>query len=187
MRQLRRAAVALVVAIAGVVAAPGPADAAVYGPADIYTFARWAGFSRDQATTMTAIALAESGGNSNAHNSSGEDSRGLWQINLDAHGSWAGTMNLFDPVQNAQAAFRGLRERSQHVAVDGDPRRDQRALPALPFGGAVGCRRARRTTDVGRVERITRLRDTRRTGRPGSGAARRVLDGRRGRRRVRLR
>jgi hypothetical protein len=106
MRQLRRAAVALVVAIAGVVAAPGPADAAVYGPADIYTFARWAGFSRDQATTMTAIALAESGGNSNAHNSSGEDSRGLWQINLDAHGSWAGTMNLFDPVQNAQAAFR---------------------------------------------------------------------------------
>jgi hypothetical protein len=34
---------------------------------------------------MTAIALAESGGNSRAHNPVGEDSRGLWQINARAH------------------------------------------------------------------------------------------------------
>ena len=47
----------------------------------IYSFARQAGFSPDEAATMTAIALAESGGNSKAHNPVGEDSRGLWQIN----------------------------------------------------------------------------------------------------------
>jgi len=85
---------------------PMPAQAAIFTPSDIYVYARWAGFSRDQATTMTAIALAESGGNTSAHNSSGEDSRGLWQINLDAHGSWASSMDLFDPLQNARAAFR---------------------------------------------------------------------------------
>jgi cell wall-associated NlpC family hydrolase len=73
---------------------------------EIYRFARLAGFSPDQAVTMTAIALAESGGNTNAHNPNGENSRGLWQINLDAHGGWAGGMNLFDPAQNARAAYR---------------------------------------------------------------------------------
>jgi Lysozyme like domain/NlpC/P60 family/Bacterial TSP3 repeat len=77
-----------------------------YSPEDIYRVARAAGFSPDQATTMTAIALAESRGNLSAHNSSGEDSRGLWQINLDAHRSWAGDMDLTDPVQNALAAYR---------------------------------------------------------------------------------
>jgi Lysozyme like domain len=39
-------------------------------------------FSPDQAATMTAIALAESGGNSGSHNPHGEDSKGLWQINV---------------------------------------------------------------------------------------------------------
>jgi prepilin-type processing-associated H-X9-DG protein len=38
---------------------------------------------KDDAATMTAIALAESGGNTDAHNPHGEDSRGLWQINVD--------------------------------------------------------------------------------------------------------
>jgi cell wall-associated NlpC family hydrolase len=51
-----------------------------------------------------AIALAESGGNTNAHNTSGEDSRGLWQINMRAHASWVGNNNLFDPNYNAVAA-----------------------------------------------------------------------------------
>ena len=53
-----------------------------------------------------AIALAESGGNTNAHNPNGEDSRGLWQINMDAHASWVGSNNLFDPNYNAVAAKR---------------------------------------------------------------------------------
>jgi cell wall-associated NlpC family hydrolase len=71
----------------------------------IYGFARRAGFSPDEAATMTAISLAESGGNSQAHNPVGEDSRGLWQINARAHPDLAQRFNLFDPVQNAQAAF----------------------------------------------------------------------------------
>lgn len=77
----------------------------VYSAQEIYRFARMAGFSPDQACTMTAIALAESGGNSGAHNPVGENSKGLWQINVAAHTDLAGT-NLYDPVENAKAAFR---------------------------------------------------------------------------------
>ena len=64
-----------------------------------------AGFSPDQSATMTAVALAESGGNSGAHNPHGEDSRGLWQINAAAHPNLRG-VDLYDPVENAKAAFR---------------------------------------------------------------------------------
>jgi hypothetical protein len=71
----------------------------------IYGFARQAGFSPDQAATMTAIALAESGGDSRSHNPFGEDSRGLWQINARAHPDLAQKYNLYDPAQNARAAF----------------------------------------------------------------------------------
>jgi cell wall-associated NlpC family hydrolase len=76
----------------------------VYAAREIYRFARLAGFSPDQAVTMTAIAMAESGGNSGAHNPHGEDSRGLWQINARAHPN-LGRTNLYDPVQNARAAY----------------------------------------------------------------------------------
>ncbi|MFI0806402.1 NlpC/P60 family protein [Streptomyces echinatus] len=71
----------------------------------IYAFARQAGFSPDQATTMTAVALAESGGDSRAYNPVGEDSRGLWQINARAHPDLAERFDLNDPVDNARAAF----------------------------------------------------------------------------------
>lgn len=71
---------------------------------EIYRYARLAGFSPDQAVTMTAIALAESGGNSDAHNPHGENSQGLWQINAAAHPDLAG-QNLYDPLVNAKAAF----------------------------------------------------------------------------------
>ncbi len=37
----------------------------------------------DDAVTFTAIALAESGGNTRSHAPQGEDSWGLWQINVD--------------------------------------------------------------------------------------------------------
>lgn len=76
----------------------------VYAAREIYRFARLAGFSPDQAVTMTAIALAESGGNSGAHNPNGEDSRGLWQINARAHPA-LGRTNLYDPLTNARAAY----------------------------------------------------------------------------------
>jgi cell wall-associated NlpC family hydrolase len=77
---------------------------AVLAAGEIYRYARLAGFSPDQAVTMTAIALAESGGNTGAHNPRGEDSRGLWQINMDAHPRFSG-VDLYDPLENAKAAY----------------------------------------------------------------------------------
>lgn len=76
-----------------------------YSAEQIYGFARRAGFPPDGAATMTAIALAESGGDSRAHNPFGEDSRGLWQINAQAHPELARRLDLYDPAQNARAAF----------------------------------------------------------------------------------
>ena len=71
---------------------------------EIYRFARLAGFQPDEAATMTAIALAESGGETGAHNAVGEDSQGLWQINVAAHPGLQG-VDLSDPLANAKAAF----------------------------------------------------------------------------------
>ena len=69
----------------------------------IYAVAREAGFSPDQSATMTAVALAESGGNTSSHNPVNEDSRGLWQINALAHPDLAAQFpNLYDPVQNTR-------------------------------------------------------------------------------------
>ncbi|GAB1641069.1 NlpC/P60 family protein [Krasilnikovia sp. MM14-A1259] len=76
-----------------------------YSAEQIYGFARRAGFSPDEAATMTAIALAESGGNSRSHNPHGEDSRGLWQINGRAHPSFLTKYDLYNPQDNAKAAF----------------------------------------------------------------------------------
>lgn len=76
-----------------------------YSAEQIYGFALSAGFTPEAATTMTAIALAESGGRTGAHNSTGEDSRGLWQINAAAHPDLARRYDLYDPVHNARAAF----------------------------------------------------------------------------------
>ena len=44
---------------------------------------RFAPQNADDAITFTAIAMAESGGNTDAHNPHGEDSWGLWQIDVD--------------------------------------------------------------------------------------------------------
>lgn len=67
-----------------------------------------AGFSGSALPIAVAIALAESGGNPNAHclNCLGvrEDSRGLWQINVNAHPEYAGA-NLYDPSTNGAAAY----------------------------------------------------------------------------------
>src|SRR6478735_6535796 len=74
-----------------------------YSILQIYEAARSAGFTPQQATTWTAIAMAESGGRVDAHNPDGEDSRGLWQINLNAHDDKWG--DLYDPYNNARAAY----------------------------------------------------------------------------------
>jgi hypothetical protein len=55
-------------------------------------------------STWVAVALGESGGNTFAHATVGEDSRGLWQINMRAHAGWVGNRNLYDPATNAWAA-----------------------------------------------------------------------------------
>lgn len=94
----------------------------------IYAVARAAGFPADRevspgvsvAAAMTAIALRESGGNPKAFNGNvktGDRSYGLWQINMrdkdvcaeitKAYPSLCGDgeAGLFNPLQNAMAAF----------------------------------------------------------------------------------
>lgn len=77
----------------------------------IAAYASAAGFSGNDLATAVAIALAESGGNTNAYNPetaagapSGQGSFGLWQIYLNAHPEFDG-WNLYDPQQNANAAY----------------------------------------------------------------------------------
>jgi murein DD-endopeptidase MepM/ murein hydrolase activator NlpD len=72
---------------------------------EIYEVARQAGFNHDQAVTWTAIAMAESRGNPFAHATSGEDSRGLWQINVNPSVRPNTYGDLYDPLTNARAAF----------------------------------------------------------------------------------
>lgn len=85
---------------------------------EIYVTARAAGFSPDQAKTMTAIAIAESSGNAKATNDtrgrhdlpsgqSQEYSLGLWQINVKANGDLLQGQKpeaLYDPLTNAKIA-----------------------------------------------------------------------------------
>lgn len=81
---------------------------------EIGRLALTAGFPSDVVPTMTAIALAESGGNPNAHNDEGpDDSYGLWQINMRGDmgpnrrklfGISSNT-ELFNPSVNAKAAY----------------------------------------------------------------------------------
>jgi hypothetical protein len=85
----------------------GPASAATVSDTTIANAARGAGLAGCGGLSLggwVAVALAESGGNPTAHASTGEDSRGLWQINMRAHASWVGGANLYDPATNAWAA-----------------------------------------------------------------------------------
>ena len=85
---------------------------------EIARTARAAGIPEDKIPTMTAIAMAESSGNSEAHNTKYPDnSYGLWQINmLDEPGYMLGeerrkkfglnsNEQLFDPITNAKVAY----------------------------------------------------------------------------------
>lgn len=71
----------------------------------IFDVALAGGFSPDQAVTMTAIALAESGGDTQANLvMPGEDSIGLWQINRVVH-DFGGAGDGSDPLANAIKAY----------------------------------------------------------------------------------
>ena len=64
-----------------------------------------AGFKGIDLQAAVKIAGCESSFNTNAHNTSGEDSRGLMQINVDAHPHYA-HLNLFDPQINCNIAYK---------------------------------------------------------------------------------
>ena len=67
---------------------------------------RRAGFNEEATRVMVAIALAESGGDTNATaNTTREYSVGPWQINLHAHGSWVTESCARDPDCAARAAY----------------------------------------------------------------------------------
>lgn len=83
---------------------------------DIYNLARSVGFDHRHAELMTAVSFYESSWNPRAHNpnaSTGDNSYGLWQINMintlgpARRKQYGITTNeeLFDPVQNAKAAW----------------------------------------------------------------------------------
>lgn len=80
----------------------------VLSPAQINVYAMKTGLNVTQANIATAIALAESGGQTDAINPGTaaikEYSVGLWQINILAHPQYNATL-LRDPVQNANAMF----------------------------------------------------------------------------------
>ena len=82
-------------------------------PQEIRSLALGAGFTSDQARIMEAIAMAESGGNAAAHNTTPPDnSYGLWQINMfgdlgperRALLGLSSNEQLFDTAVNARAA-----------------------------------------------------------------------------------
>ena len=81
-------------------------------PEQIIQTASSAGFPPDVATEMTAVALRESAGCATAHNPGpGEDSYGLWQINVQGNPGIMRQLGITDPSQlldpsvNAKAAY----------------------------------------------------------------------------------
>jgi len=81
-------------------------------PEQIYQICLDVGFSPDQAVTWTAIAMAESGGNTEAHNPNGEDSRGLWQVNVDPNVRSNSFGDLSDPDAWTAAQVDARRDRT---------------------------------------------------------------------------
>lgn len=80
----------------------------ILSPSQIATYAQRTGLTSTQVAIATAIALAESGGDTNAINPGNatdpEYSVGLWQINIRAHPQYT-VAQMKDPVQNAFAMF----------------------------------------------------------------------------------
>jgi hypothetical protein len=93
-----------------------------FSNAQLVALAKKVGATDEEAVRLAAIAKYESGGRTGEHNDNylrggGDDSYGLWQINMigrlgDARLGEFGLSNkeqLFDPVTNAQAALKVLR------------------------------------------------------------------------------
>lgn len=95
--------------------APGSVPGGALGPEQLVDLALQSGFTPELAPVMAAIALAESGGRTNAHNpnrSTGDNSYGLWQINMidnlgrERRRSYGlkKDEDLWDPATNVRAA-----------------------------------------------------------------------------------
>ena len=87
---------------------------ATLSPAQIAEYAHDAGFRGQDLTVAVAVAMAESGGDTRAHNPvPPDDSYGLWQINMIGSLGPArrdqfdldSNRELFDPEENAKAAW----------------------------------------------------------------------------------
>lgn len=85
-------------------------------PQQIAQYAYRAGFRGTDLVKAVAIAMAESGGNTEAYNpelgagtKKGSGSRGLWQIYGQAHPQY-NNATMFNPQANADAAFQVYRE-----------------------------------------------------------------------------
>jgi len=78
----------------------------VLSASEIKGYAVQAGVTGQNATIATAIALAESDGNTDAigHNSNGTDDFGVWQIN-SSHAALLNSHNWRDPSDNAAMMF----------------------------------------------------------------------------------
>ena len=64
-----------------------------------------AGFRGIDLEAATKISHCESNWNTNAHNTTGEDSRGLFQINVAAHPQYL-SLDLFDAQVNCNVAYK---------------------------------------------------------------------------------
>ncbi len=104
------------------------------GISEIYEAARAAGFTPRQATTWTAIALAESGGETGAIDTAGEQAVGLWRIGVAPGSRTSRWGDLSDPLVNARAAYeiscRGadMRPWSSTHAINAGTSRDYRVF-----------------------------------------------------------
>lgn len=76
-------------------------------PAQIAGYAKAAGFTGSQVTIMTAIALAESGGQTDVthRNTNGSTDLGVWQINDNANSDVLTMGDWRNPADNARMAF----------------------------------------------------------------------------------
>jgi hypothetical protein len=109
----------IVIAIAGVVLVltqamgndSGIPSVGTLNASQLTILAQNAGFTGSDLATAVAVALAESGGNTQAYNpetaagaAQGKGSYGLWQIYLTAHPQYTAAQ-LLDPQTNANAAY----------------------------------------------------------------------------------
>jgi hypothetical protein len=82
-----------------------------YSQAEVKGLLAQAGWPANLIDTMSAIVMAESNGYSCAHNTSGENSVGLGQVNLHAHGQYT-QAQMCDPIQNLRACYQIYRGRN---------------------------------------------------------------------------